>query len=75
MSQGRYNVRRHGKKQLYERTPCHLKKRYRDRQEAERALRNIMARSTRDRVPRRVYECDLCNGCHLTSRRDVLEWE
>lgn len=47
---------------------CSGKRRYRDHQEAVRALRRIKARSTRDRVPARAYACTVCQGYHLTAR-------
>lgn len=42
------------------------KRRFRDHFEAIKALRRLQARSTRDTVPQRVYECDACEGWHLT---------
>lgn len=47
------------------------KVRYRDDQEAKRALdgvkRNDDARPARHRTPSRAYECDSCHGWHLSS--------
>jgi hypothetical protein len=43
------------------------KRRFRDHESAQRAVRDISARSHRARVPVRSYECALCKGWHLTS--------
>lgn len=44
------------------------KRRYRDHEEAFRALRKIKARNTREKTPVRTYDCNLCAGYHLTSQ-------
>ena len=43
------------------------KRRYRDHQEAVRAVQSFQAKSTRDRVPTDAYPCDACGGWHITS--------
>lgn len=43
------------------------KVRFRDHQSATRALRTARARSSREVVPQRAYECPMCKGWHLTS--------
>lgn len=47
---------------------CKGKTRYRDHDEAVRALHRFKARSTRDKIPIRAYECSVCNGWHTTSK-------
>lgn len=46
------------------------KRRYRDKVTAEIALAKIWARDTgrSEKMPRRAYECGLCDGYHLTSQ-------
>jgi hypothetical protein len=50
---------------------CSGKKRYRDEQEAKRALRNLATNSSRDTIPVRWYECANCHGYHITKQ---AEW-
>lgn len=45
------------------------KRRFRDHFETIKALHRLQERSTRDTVPQRVYECDACEGWHLTSQK------
>lgn len=45
------------------------KRRFRDHFEAIKALHRLQERSTRDTVQQRVYECDACEGWHLTSQK------
>lgn len=47
---------------------CRGKRRYRDRQQAQRALRGLTKYSTRAKLPVRPYFCGSCKGWHLTSR-------
>lgn len=45
------------------------KKRYRSHREAVKALHLISTKGDeRQKMPRRVYECDNCHGYHLTSQ-------
>lgn len=48
---------------------CEKKNRYRTQAEARRFARLSMSR--RPEAPLRVYECVICNGWHLTSRRQA----
>lgn len=43
--------------------------RFRSQDEALRALHYLQTRSTREKVPVRVYQCDGCKGWHQTSQR------
>lgn len=49
---------------------CHRKVRYRDKAEAQHALRTLHQRVGRTNVPHRAYHCNCCNGWHLSSRDD-----
>lgn len=42
--------------------------RYRDKTEANGALRSIKNASDRDKVPGEAYSCQSCNGWHITNR-------
>lgn len=44
------------------------KRRYRDHEEAVGSLQKIGNNSTREVVPVRAYECDFCDGWHVTSQ-------
>ncbi len=55
---------------------CNARKhfvRFRDRQDATRALANLR-RSGRSELPVRVYRCADCFGWHLTSLPSVPPW-
>lgn len=47
---------------------CKGKRRYRDRQEANRALHLLANTSARETVPERAYDCPRCHGVHVTSK-------
>jgi hypothetical protein len=49
---------------------CRGKRRYRDHQEATRALHHFAVNGTRDVKPVRAYQCPTCNGWHITSRAE-----
>ena len=60
------------------RSDCPTRKvRYRDRQEAKRALSQIKSSKYEARhvTPTRYYECDMCHGWHLTSQVHNAPWE
>ena len=44
------------------------KVRFREHRDATQALRAFHDYPPAAHVPRRAYECDLCNGWHLTSQ-------
>ena len=46
---------------------CGGKRRFRDHEEAARALRSQKSNSTRDVICVRSYYCERCKGWHLTS--------
>ena len=45
------------------------KVRFRDLDEAKRAVQRLSVVDTRDRTPNRTYRCELCSGWHLTAAR------
>lgn len=45
---------------------CGGKRRFRDKAEAQSALRILAQRSTRKVIPWRAYECPGCSGWHLS---------
>lgn len=47
---------------------CGGKVRYRDGAEAKRALTSVRSLSLRGKQPVRAYDCDRCQGWHLTSQ-------
>lgn len=52
---------------------CIGKKKFTDEETALHALDTIRGSQEawlRDKVPRRVYECDVCRGWHLTAMTD-----
>lgn len=44
------------------------KVRFPDHQSAVAALRAVQRKSGRDRRPTRTYQCDMCDGWHLTAQ-------
>lgn len=49
--------------------------RYRDEAEAKAALRTIQAKGEqREQTPNRVYECEFCNGWHMTHKQITVAW-
>lgn len=71
---------RHPNKRVarYEKPLCWHKRRFKDKRQAESAIRNIQARdrdrgSKRDATPCRAYSCDLCGGSgwHITSQPQI----
>jgi hypothetical protein len=44
------------------------KRRFRDKQQALRALRTLQRVGSRQKIPVRAYQCPACNGWHLTSK-------
>lgn len=52
---------------------CGGKVRYRDHDQAIRAIHRLQSRSSREKQVKRAYWCDGCNGWHLTSRAQWRE--
>lgn len=52
---------------------CRGKVRFRDLDEANAAIRGFKNHSQRDTAPSRAYDCDLCNGVHITSKVDKTD--
>jgi hypothetical protein len=49
---------------------CGTKRRWRDKQEVDRALKWFASKSVRDTIPQRAYFCESCRGFHVSSRPD-----
>lgn len=51
---------------------CGSKRRYRDHAQAVEALHHLLQCSRREKLPIRVYACDVCSGWHMTSMPRVV---
>ena len=49
---------------------CRNKRRFRDKEQANWAIKMLQRDSSRDRVPCRAYQCIFCQGWHLSSNQD-----
>ena len=47
------------------------KVRYRDKQLALQVVRHFARNGTRDVKPIRAYQCNACNGWHITSQENI----
>lgn len=56
------------KRRIKRKRACRGKMRYRDEKQASIALKQVQARSTRQKVPTRSYSCEHCHGWHLSSQ-------
>lgn len=50
---------------------CQNKKRFRDKAQADWAIKALKRDSSRQKIPCRAYECIFCKGWHLSSNPDI----
>ena len=54
---------------------CDGKTIYITSKQARTAISNIKRYSHRSIIPKRVYHCNKCNGFHLTSKKNKIDFE